>query len=226
MNRPALLLSLALALAAGCDGGASVTTPIGLSVSVDSSSVQLPEELQDNPDGTPVVATVACGPGELCPSSTEFPVSCDADTICNPDPIELEVSLGDPVDLDDEVGPFLSVLDSIEVIEISYQVTSDTSTLPIDTIELYWGPPGSSLGDGTYLLGTFPTLGGDAPTSGTLSLDAGGQNALTAYVEGGARELQFFGRVNVDIEPGDPFPTSGTLAADVLVRVRASGSLL
>ena len=225
--RFALLPLAALsAFALACDGTASVTIPVGLSFEVDSSAVQLPEELRDNSDGTPVVASVACGPGGLCPTSAEIPVSCVAD-LCNPDGLALEVSLGGPVNLEDEVGPFLSVLDTVEVLEVTYVVTTDTSTLPIDQIELFWGPPGSQIGDAdVFLLGTFPMLGGGAPAEGSLSLSAAGQRELTAYVETGARQLQFFGRVAVDIEPGDPFPTAGTLWADVVVRVKASGTLL
>ncbi len=216
-------LALVLLTLMGCDPGATARFPIGLSFEISDEDLRLPEELrEDGPDG-PIVKSVPCGPMGMC--TADAPVSCDAG-ICDPAPQTIAVPLGDVIDLS-EVGVFdlFAEVDTIEIQGIEYEVQRDTLALPVDEVEIHWGPAGAIDVDpamGVTLLATVPYTEG---MEGEANLDEAGSQAFTTYFESVSPRVRFFLKTQADMRPGGPYP-EGTLSVAVRARMQIHGNLL
>lgn len=192
---------------------------------VRASQFTLPEELRD---GTQI-REIPCGPMGSCPSSDTVTISCDAG-MCDPAPTTVSFPVGDVIDFDDlssELEELFSVIDSIRITDVVYDVEMNTLTVPLGDLEVFWGPEGATGVDSprVTLLGTVPPLPVGAADSGDVALDSGGNEALSDYLVGTSRRIRLFGRTVVDLEPGGPFP-AGELAVSVDISVRASGRVI
>lgn len=219
-----LVLLTLLSFAFGCDPGATARFPVGLSFEVTDDDLRLPEELrEEGPDG-PIVSSVPCGPMGMC--TADAPVSCEAG-ICDPAPQTIAVPLGDVISLDDEIGVFrlFSEVDTIEILAVEYEVQRDTLALPVDEVEIHWGPAGAIDVDpamGVTLLATVPYRDG---AEGEATLDEAGAAAFSAHFESVSRRVRFFLKTQADMHPGGPYP-EGTLSVAVRAQMQIHGNLL
>lgn len=213
----------------GCAEGVSATFDVGVEAAVDASEVALPAELRDDEGSAPSVRAVPCGPMGMCPSTDEVPVTCEAD-VCDPAPITIAEPVGDVVDFDEITSELEIVrrIERVELLEASYNLTSNTFTLPVGEIELHWGPAGAvdlDPAQGVQRLGVLPPIAAGATGEGPIVLDAAGSEALSDYVAESEARLRFFARTTLDVDPGDPFP-AGRVDVEVKLRVRVRGKLL
>lgn len=227
--RTFLLLLPVAALAAGCDGTISVTFSTGPQpFEVSTQALSLPAELEA-PDGR--IGSVPCGPMGMCPSTEEVVITCEAD-VCNPAERTVSVPVGNVIDVDDllsetrDVG--LRIVDAYEIVSVVYDVQSNTFTLPVEDIVIYWGPEGANAVDpmlGVRRLGTVPRLeAGTTLNDGQVIVDADGAAELSDYLVDGGSRIRFFAQTTADLDPGDPFPAGG-VSLTVNATVRAVGSV-
>lgn len=219
--------ALALAATAGCSDIVSVTFAAPADFQLDSSEVELPEELND--DGQ--VAEVPCGPMGSCPSSDgDVSVTCE-DDVCDPAPTTVVVPAGDVVDFDmlsTELSELFTEVEEIEILEATYAIERNTLSFDLQPIEVHWGPEGATTINpdmGTMRLGTVPPIAAGEAPSGGVTLDAAGQRALSDHLVSASRRVRFFSRTEVDLDPRDPWPTGG-ITGKVELRIRAQGSAL
>lgn len=197
------------------------------SFDIAASSLNLPTELRDDTSGTAIVKSVDCSSTGICPSTTEVPVACSAG-VCDPAAISISVPVGDVVDFEQllqSAGTLLRLVDGIEIESVTYAVTSSLTTdLPATTV--LWGPASATeTSANLQTLGTIPTLPHMQDTSGMMDIDADGSAALGDYIVNTSRQVRFFARTSVDLNPGDPFP-DGMAHVVVNVRVRAIGRIV
>jgi hypothetical protein len=222
----ASLAGLSLAFNVACNGTASATFPVGTSIEVDAADLGLPMELMDGM----LVATVPCGPMGMCPSSSEAPVTCEAD-VCNPAPQTLSIPVGDVVDIDELAGDIDTVfrsIDTVEILEINYRIERNTFSLDTEPIEVHWGPAGATALDetmGVRQLATVPRFMAGETGEGGVPLDSAGSAAFTDHFENTSHQFRFFARTSADLEPGQTWP-SGSLRVEVTMRIRVAGSLI
>ncbi|MGE0790731.1 MAG: hypothetical protein AB7S26_33970 [Sandaracinaceae bacterium] len=216
-----------LLFATACDGTISVTFATGAQTfAVSADSLAIPPEVADGA----TIRSVPCNPSGLCPSSAEVAFSCEAD-VCNPAPKTLSV-VGPEVDVGAlladtrEVG--LRVVDAYEVLDVTYDVQTNTLTVPTDPVEVFWGPSGANAVDtslGVRHFGTMPAIEAGQLGTGHVALDASGVAEMSDYLVGTAQQVRFFAQTTVDLEPGDPIP-AGNLQVSVNATIRAVGSIL
>lgn len=228
MLRPLALLSLPLFLmsVAGCGDVATAEFPITLELSLDASEFSVPEELRQNGEMGARVAEIPCNATRPCPG--ELGLECSDAGFCDPLPQTVSLPLGDVIDLDEQAGALLRIVDSMEILSIQYQVQANTLNVGTSEVEFFWGPAGAVAVDpemGTELLGVLPAVGASETGSGSVALDPSGNGALTTHFESVSHSARFFGRTSVDLVPGGAFP-EGRLDVTVTLRIRLSGSLL
>ena len=225
----ALCVSALSVLAFGCDGTISVTFSTGpQEFEVSTMSLALPMELRDGTSGN--IASVPCGPMGMCPPSDEVTLDCNAD-VCDPAPKTISAP-GSIIDIDallaetSEIG--LNVVDSYSVERVAYEIQLNTLTVPINDIEVYWGPAAATSIDpalGVRPFGRIPAIPAGATPSGNMIIDGAGVMALSDYLVAGNGRIRLFAQTIVDLDPGDPFP-EGSVRMSVNATVRAVGSLL
>lgn len=218
--------ALALLLV-GCDDTVLVQLRSGpQSFDVDADALAVPAALED-PPGT--IASLACGPMGMCPTSEAVPVTCEAG-VCDPAPRTIGAPVGDVVDVDALVADAVEVLgtvETIEVMEAEYALPRNELTFDLPEIEIFWGPEGAVAVDpamGVVQLGTIPPIPAGSTSSGAVALSAEGVGALSDYLVRTSRRVRFFARARVDFAPGDPFP-AGSARITVDLAVRVTGSL-
>ncbi|MBO6939413.1 MAG: hypothetical protein JJ863_30865 [Deltaproteobacteria bacterium] len=217
-----------LLAAAGCEQTTTATFSVGLEASLTTADFPVPDELREDTATGPVVRSVPCD-AVACPSTMEAPVTCVSGT-CDPEPLTISAPVGDPVDLDELAGDLDDVIgeiDSLEILEIRYQVQRNTLTIPVEEVEIFWGPAGAASVDsaGVQRLGVVPSILVGTTGEGDVMLDAAGAAAFTEYYENVEHRYRFFIRTGTDLMPGGPFP-QGELDVAVSMRVRITGSLL
>ena len=224
------LIALGLiALGCGCDQTTSATFTVGLEADLSTADFPVPEELREDGPSGPVVRAVLCS-GGACPSAPSAPVTCVSE-VCDPEPLTVSAPVGDVIDLDAYAGDLSEVvgeIDSLEILEITYQVQGNTLSIPVEDVEVFWGPAGAVAIDpamGVQRMGTVPSIPAGATPDGAVNLDPAGTAAFTQYFETTAHRYRFFVRTGADLTPGGPFP-QGDLAVTVRMRVRIEGSLL
>lgn len=223
-----IVLLAALVAAFGCEQTTTATFSVGIEAGLTTADFPVPEELREDTASGPVVRSVPCD-AVACPSTPEAPVTCVAGT-CDPEPLTISAPVGDPVDLDELAGDLDDVIgeiDSIEILEIRYQVQRNTLTIPVEDVEVFWGPAGAASVDsmGVQRLGVVPSIAVGTTGEGDVMLDAAGAAGFTEYYENTAHRYRFFVRTGTDLMPGGPFP-EGELDVAVTMRVRITGSLL
>ena len=223
--RPCILAASFVWLAGCASPEASISFGTGpLSFMVRSSDLSLPDELRDGSN----VRELACGPMGFCPSAGRVMVVCESG-ICDPAPtsVDVPVAVFDFDEASSELESFFAELTAVRITSAMYDVQANTLTVSLPPTELYWGPEGATgIGSpGVTRLGTVPAIAAGGLGSGDLALDAGGNEALSAYLVGTARRVRFFARTTVDLEPGGPFP-AGDLAIAVELIVRAEGKVI
>ena len=216
-------------LALGCDGTISVVFSTGpQEFEVSTTSLALPTELRDA-SGT--IASVPCGPMGMCPPSDEVTLECNAG-VCDPAPRTVSAPVGGVIDtsaLLAETGDVgLNVVDSYSIEVVSYEISLNTLTVPINEIEIFWGPEAATSIDpsqGVRPFGRIPAIGAGATTSGNMTIDGAGTAALSDFLVAGGGRLRLFARTSVDLDPGDPYP-EGSVRMSVNATIRAVGSLI
>jgi len=222
------MLMVGLLATFGCEQTTTATFSVGLEASLTTADFPVPDELREDTATGPVVRSLPCD-AVACPTTPEAPVTCVAGT-CDPEPLTISAPVGDPVDLDELAGDLDDVIgeiDSIEILEIRYQVQRNTLTIPVEAVEIFWGPAGAASVDsmGVQRLGVVPAVAVGTTGEGDVMLDAAGAAGFTEYYETTARRYRFFVRTGSDLNPGGPFP-EGELEVAVSMRVRITGSLL
>ncbi|UJR82620.1 hypothetical protein [Sandaracinus amylolyticus] len=219
------LTALVLTLA-GCDDSVMVRLQTGArGFDVDADALALPDTMRDGD----TIAQLACGPTEMCPSSADVPITCEA-SVCDPAARTISFALGEVVDVDQltsDARELLGHVEAIEVVEASYDVPFNALTVPLPETELFWGPEGASHVDaslGVVALGVVPPIEAGAITSGAIALDAEGVDALSRYLVDTSRRVRFFARTRVDLAPGDAFP-EGTARIGIDLHLEITGSL-
>ncbi len=220
---PLLLLALV-----GCDQTTTATFNVGMEASLSTEDFSVPEALREETASGPRVRELACD-GVPCPSTAEAPVVCTAG-ICDPEPLTISAQVGDVVDLDELAGDLDDVvgeIDSLEILEVNYQVSRNTLTIPVEDVEILWGPAGAASVDasGVQRLGVVPAIAAGSTGEGAVQLDAAGSAGFTSYYETTAHRFKFFVRTGIDLMPAGAFP-EGELDVAVTMRVRITGSLL
>lgn len=222
-----LSISLLLSCLSSClDDSASATFPVGQEFELSTASIGIPDTLRDGS----TVATIPCGPMGMCPSTAEVPVSCEG-AICDPAPLVFTVQVGDVIDFEaisTELGELFSDIDSIEILDIEYNILLNTLTVPVGQLDLFWGPPGAVDVDpamGTILLGTVPALGAGETGTGSVALAAAGNDALSVHLVSAQPRIKLFVRTSLDLVPGMAFP-EGSIQVQVRLTVRVAGSIL
>ena len=218
---------LALLAAIGCDQTTTATFNVGLEASLSTADFPVPDELREEGASGPRVREVACT--DLpCPTSAEAPVVCSSG-LCDPEPLIVSALVGE-ADLDDLAGDLEAVVgevDSLEILEVRFEVQRNTLTIPVEDVEILWGPFGAASVDsmGIGRLGVVPSIAPGSTARGDVMLDAAGSEAFTRYYENTAHRFRFFVRTGTDLAPGGAFP-EGELDVAVTMKVRITGSLL
>lgn len=221
---------LALLFSAACDDTVVVQLQTGPQrFELDTTSLALPTVLRDDSSGVTRIASVSCEPTGLCPSADAVPITCESG-ICDPSPRTLSAPLGELVDIDvlaAEARGLLNRIDTIEVLEASYEIASNTLSIHVPDVEIFWGPEGATDVDpsmGVVAIGVLPAIAARTSSPGMVVLDPAGVSALSDYLVGTSRRVRLFARTRIDLAPGDEYP-SGSLQASVDLRVRITGSL-
>jgi hypothetical protein len=219
----------ALALAA-CNNSVVVQLRTGpQTFEVSTTDLMLPEAARDSADRTRI-ASLPCGPGGLCPASPEVPITCEGG-VCNPAAVTISAPIGAVVDFDvltASARELVRHIDTIEILEATYEIPMNTLTFEVPPIELFWGPEGAVDVDpsmGVVALGTMPAIPAGSTTGGAIALDGPGVAAMSDYLVHTSRRIRFFARTRVDLEPGGPFP-EGSLRISVDMLVRITGSIV
>jgi hypothetical protein len=222
-------VALVLCLAA-CNNAIVVELQTGeQSFDLSASSLDLPMELRDMSDPTRI--GMAPCPTGICPSTMEVPVECNASMVCDPSAISLSVPVGDVVDFDQllqSAGTLLRLVDAIEIESVTYAVSGNSLTLTLPDVQVLWGPASATeTSSNLEPIGTIPSIPAPPPSevSGMMQIDENGSADLSDYIVHTSRQVRFFARTSVDLNPGDPFP-DGMAHITVNIRVRAIGRIV
>ncbi|MCG8554105.1 MAG: hypothetical protein MJD61_02270 [Proteobacteria bacterium] len=236
MSRPItrqvlLVLSAALACAACRPPELRVTveTTQANSPLIEISSAQraLPPEL--NAGAT--IAALPCPAGfcELAPGQSLVTFSCN-NGVCDPNPIELWVP-ATVIDLEafnSELHTLVRSITSIEVHYIRHAVLSNSLTLGLPGIDLYWGSQGvvDRTSPGVFLLGHLPpTSPGQTTAPQPIALQPLGLQALTDHLLSVSRRFQVLASVPIDLAPNQPLPM-GSMSMGLSFSMTFVGSVL
>lgn len=211
----------------------SCATPVSVDVNagpfdvaISSSQISLPSELRDNSTTPASIYSIPCG-GALpaCPSSGDVTITCNGSSFCDPDPIAVALPAGDVIDLDMLSGGLSNSVPSIDAIEIRavmVTVNTNTLTIPLQSMELYWGTETDSAPNLDRHFATIPALAAGSTSLGDVTLDASGVSDLSDYLVGTSHRIRVFVRTSVDLNPGGPFP-EGDLSMTATFKVTARG---
>ncbi|MBK8171709.1 MAG: hypothetical protein IPK60_15360 [Sandaracinaceae bacterium] len=222
----AVPISLSLLLTS-CATPVSVDVNAGpFNVAISSSSLSLPTELRDNSTSPASIYSVPCGAAlPACPSSGSVTVTCNGSSVCDPDPIAVSIPAGDVIDLDALSGGLSNSVPSIDAIEVrsaTVVVNTNTLTIPLSSMELYWGTESDTEANLDRHFGTIPGLAAASTSLGDVALDANGVSELSDYLVGTSHRIRVFVRTSVDLSPGGPFP-DGALDMTATFKVTARG---
>jgi len=220
----------------GCDNEVTVNFRSGpLDFILPASAGDFPVALREDAPSGARLATVPCAADLPCPSFDGLDLSCAAGS-CDPSPVEMAVAIGDVTDFDNfgedgtadgGDGRFLNDIftrvDRLEVREALYQVSHNTLTVDIPSIDLLWAPEGAV--SGMTLLGTAPPQRAGTTGTGDVVMDSGGQTALSNYLVNTSRRVRFFATTEIDLEPGGHFP-EGELRGSLQLALTAAGPLI
>lgn len=210
----------------GCDGTIDITIetpPNALTFEFRDTDIQLPEELRSGAD----VASVPCSETLVCPPPLGDQTFSCVDAVCDPDPIEVVLPVGDVIDFEQLNSQLRDVVGSIEAIHVDfvrYNVTQNDLNMTLDPVELAWGPAQAT---DLYSAGVRP-LGRIVQWPlgvNNVDLDEAGVDALSDYLVRTSRQIRIFARTQVDLEPGQRLPL-GALVADLQLSITVTGRVL
>ena len=203
-----------------CGQDANVSFRTGeLVVSVRAGELGVPDTLREDEPAGPIVRSVPC---TACPA---LPTTCVAG-LCDPNAIDVSFPLGTTLDFDALRGDFELPIGRIDEIRLrggSWRVQSNTLTVGLEAVEVWWAPEGTAAGV-TPLGGLGDIPAGQTPNGG-ISIDSAGEAELSAYLGSTSSRAQLFVSLTVDIDPGQPFP-EGDLTLSVALDLTALGPLL
>ena len=221
----------ALALAA-CSNNAIIvelrTDPQMFDVA--ASSLGVPASLRDASGGAPRIVSLDCSMS-MCPSTMSLPIDCNAASLCDPALITISLPVGGVIDFDallQSASTLLRLVDAIEIESVTYDVSPNSLTLALPPVTVLWGAASATETSSTLMpIGTIPAIPAMMTVTGAMMpLDSTGSAALGNYiVHASQRQVRFFARTLVDLNPGDPFP-EGMAHIIVNVRVRAIGRII
>lgn len=221
-------LVLAALAPAGCNGTVSFDIAAGPNTfDVSTDSLGIPPELRvEAGGGSAVVASIPCDDSTPCLTAGSFVIDCNGG-VCDPEPIPLSVEVGDGIDLESytsQLGPVADRLQSVEFTSIRYEVDTNTLNVDLPPVTIFWGPIGAAAieSDGVRVLGTIPPIPAQSSGSGSVAIDAGGQQALSQYIIDVDRRLRLFARAPIDINPGQAFP-DGSIRLAVTMQLHIVG---
>ncbi|NOY89642.1 MAG: hypothetical protein GXP55_00435 [Deltaproteobacteria bacterium] len=226
-RRGALLVAL-LALSGCVDNTATATFPIGSEVRLSSTDLGLPADLRDTSSGSATVASIPCLPTNECPSAP-VAMACVAG-VCDPEPMTVTAQVGGVIDFEELVSGLdmlFADVRSIQLISLEYVINSNTSTVGVEPIEVFWAPAGAVGVDpamGARLLGNLPAVAAMAAGQGSATIDPSGSRALSAQIVSDPR-IKLFVRTGIDLDPGGVFP-EGDIDLMVRMTVRVEGTIL
>ncbi len=226
-RRGALLVTL-LALSGCVDNSATATFPIGSEVRLSSTDLGLPTDLRDTSSGSATVASIPCLPTNECPSSP-VAMACVAG-LCDPEPMTVTAQVGGVIDFEELVSGLdmlFADVRSIQLISLEYVINSNTSTVGVEPIEVFWAPAGAVDIDpamGARLLGNLPAVAAMTTGQGSATIDPNGSRALSAQIVSDPR-IKLFVRTGIDLDPGGVFP-EGDIDLMVRMTVRVEGTIL
>lgn len=225
-----LVLSLLSVAVTGCvDNTATATFPVGSEVRLSSADLGLPAELRDSSGGGAKVASVPCLPDGTC-GALPIAAAC-VSGVCDPEPITLTAQVGNVIDFDALVAgldTLFAEVRSIELLSLEYEIRSNTSTMGVEPVEVFWAPAGAVDVDpsmGARRLGVVPALSAMETGTGAVSIDADGSRALSAHVVGTDPRIKLFVRTGVDLDPGATYP-EGEINLAVRITLRVTGTIL
>lgn len=202
----------------------TVETPAdALHFEVRDTDLALPEELRAGGS----VATLSCDDTQPCPPMLgDWGFAC-VDSACDPNPLPIVLPVGEVIDfeqLNSELREIVRDIESIQIDFVRYNVTQNDLTVPIDPVELAWGPAQATDFSST---GVFP-LGRIEQWSlgeNDVDLHEQGVNALSDFLVHTSRQIRVFARTQVDITPGQQIPL-GAIATDLQLSITVTGRLL
>lgn len=232
ISRPmALAVGLSIAIA-GC-GDSTLTIASGVRLDLSASDLIQPGSaaetaLRDsttNPDSIRIISCTGTGAG-TCVSSVDLPVSCVMSE-CDPDPVTISEIVAE-VDFHDIAMDVASHVDEVELLALDYQILSNTLTVGVGALEVFWGPAGAVTVDpamGVRPLGVIPAISAGMTGEGEMILDDAGNQALTDYLRDMSMQVRFFVRTTTDLDPGGNWP-AGDLESVLTMTVRVTGGII
>ena len=219
--------------AAACSNEASVAFTSSMSFDLSTDSLALPAGLRSDGASGPILTGVPCGPMGMCPPSTGADgVSFECvGGVCDPAPKTLSIPVGDVVDLDVAAGDLRNVLaqaEQVTILRVAHNVTANTLTIDLPSVEIFWGPEGATAIDeamGVRRLGTMPAIVARTTGGGDMAIDTAGRDALSNYIVSMSKRIKFFGRTVVDLMPGGPYP-EGAAAVSVTMDIEARSTII
>lgn len=198
------------------------TAQMPLKLVVSADQLGLPSSLEDTTSGT--VATLSCSSSAQCPQPPGVTVVCDSNNECNPDPVTVSVPLGDVFDLDTiKSNLSFGTIDSFTIQSVDANVLLNTLNVDLPQAGLYWSTAGATQGEN--LLATMAPISKSYQGTEPVNLDATGVSSLSDYLLNTEPRAKFFVQAQVDINPGDPWPT-GSITLTAVIHVQVIGSLL
>jgi hypothetical protein len=209
----------------GCDRTIDLTIetpPDALRFSLTDADLALPAELQAGS----TIASVACDETQPCPPAIgDYGFSC-VNAVCDPNPLPLVMPVGDVdfAQLNSELNDIVGNIQSIHIDFVRYNVTQNDLAVPMDPVELAWGPAQSTdfTSPGVFPLGRLENWG-----LGTHELDLheAGVNALSDFLVHTSRQIRVLARTQVDLALGQALP-AGALVTDLQLSITVTGQVL
>lgn len=220
-----VVASVWLGCVIGCDGTVDVTVqtpPDALRFEVSDQDILLPDELR----GGLEIASLPCGDTQLCPPMFgELSFAC-VDAVCDPEPMQIVLPVGDVIDFEQLSSELRDIVGNIEAIEVDfvrYNVTQFDLNVPLEPVELAWGPADAT----GFTPGTFPFGRMERWMLGNndVDLNAQGVAALSDFLVHTSRQIRIFARTSVDLDPGQMLP-QGAVVTDLQLSITVTGRIL
>ena len=226
-HRPLRVLALSLALGGSTLLGAcldsSVTFPVTRELSFSSADLPVLQDFSESDGAGGIrVPSISCSDVSTCPSHPSIIVEC-RNGLCDPAAATATIAMQE-VDLTEVMDRF-SVVDTIALRRVQYDVIENTVNTDLPAVNIYWGAVGLADVSGAMRLGTFPSIPAGGTRAGDVQLDMVGLAAMNDHLENVSNRFVLFLETTLDIDPGDPIP-QGSFRANVQFEIRASGRVL
>ncbi len=209
-----------------CDGTVDVTVetpPDALRFEVRDTDLAVPEALRSGD----LVATLACDDTQPCPPSIgEWGFAC-IESVCDPNPLPIVLPVGEVIDfeqLNSELREIVGDIEAIHIDFVRYNVTQNDLTVPLDPVELAWGPAQATdfTSPGVFPLGRIEQWG---LGQNELDLHAQGVAELSNFLVHTSRQIRILARTQVDLAAGQAIPL-GAIVTDLQLSITVTGRVL